>query len=291
MVEIVYRYDPEVPVARVQPVSGDDACRRLELGNLEFATLLDPHSGHAIDGSWVIPFDLEDIGIAGAGGAPRQQPFAAVLGCSDARVPTELIFSRACNEMFVVRVAGNVLGREGLGSLDYALENLRDSLRVLVVLGHSQCGAVTAAADAFLKPTTYLGTSGNHPLRSIVNGLFPAVRMTADALEQVWGMDVVARPGYRKALIEASIVMNAALTASMMIPEMSPAERERVKVVYGVYNLVSRRVGNPTCDIAFPGGAVHLAVPPTDAEGFTQFGDTLARCQAIGELLDQGSRA
>ena len=285
MVEIVYRYDPDVSINRFQPATGDEACRHLELGNLEFATLLDPNSGHAIDGSWVIPFDLEDVGINNAGGAPKQQPFAVVLGCSDARVPTELIFNRACNEMFVVRVAGNVLGREGLGSIDYAIEHLRDSLRLLVVLGHTQCGAVTAATDAFLKPTSYLGTAGNHPLRSIVNGVFPAVRLAADALMNVYGVEVISQPGYRKALIEASIVMNAAATASMLIPELTAAERERVKVVYGVYNLVTRRVGNPTSEKKIPGGAVHLAEPPVDAQGFVTFGDKLARSKEITDLL------
>ena len=76
----------------------------------------------------------------------------AVLGCSDARVPIELIFKEGPNDLFVVRVAGNGLGSEVLGSLKYAVEHLGGSLRIIVVLGHSGCGAVSEAVDAFLEP-------------------------------------------------------------------------------------------------------------------------------------------
>lgn len=285
MVEIVYRYDPEHPPVRTQPENADDARRRLELGNLEFATLLDPKSGHAVDGSWVIPFDLEDIGIAKAGDAPKQRPYAAVLGCSDARVPIELIFNRACNEMFVVRIAGNVLGREGIGSLDYAVENLRDSLKLLVVLGHSQCGAVTAATSAFLKPSTYLNTASNHPLRSIVNSLFPAVRMASDALSRNHGRDVDRRPGYRSTLIETAITINAAMTAAMLVQEMGPEELQGIKVVYGVYDLISRRVRAPLVGEEVNPELSRLAEPPADAVGFEKLGDWLVNGAAIKGAL------
>jgi carbonic anhydrase len=285
MIEIVYRYDPEHPPTRTQPGSADEARRRLELGNLSFASLLDPQSGHAADGSWVIPFDLEDIGIAAPGAAPKQQPYAAVLGCSDARVPTELIFNAACNEMFVVRIAGNVLGREGIGSLDYAVENLRGSLKLLVVLGHSHCGAVTAAADAFLKPASYLGVANNHPLRSIVNSLYPAVRSAADVLMRGWGRDVEAHPGYRSALIETAIVLNAALTASMLVQEMGPAELGGIKVVYGVYDLVSRRVQTPSRVLPSATMPASLVEPPVDAAGFDRLGEQIVQSTLIESLL------
>src|SRR5262249_10138853 len=146
-----------------------------------------------------------DIGIAAERGGPKQRPFAVVLGCSDARVPIELIFDRACNELFVVRVAGNVLGQEQLGSIDYAVDNLGQNLKLLVALGHSGCGAVTAAVDAFLRPTEYLGLLSSHHVRAIVNSLFPAVRGAAQALTVQWGEDVVKKPGYRAALIESGV--------------------------------------------------------------------------------------
>ena len=73
----------------------------------------------------VIHVDPRDLGLdAQAQGAPRQRPFAAVLGCADARVPVELVFNEGPNDLFVVRVAGNGLGAEVLGSLRYAIEHL-----------------------------------------------------------------------------------------------------------------------------------------------------------------------
>ena len=74
---------------------------------------------------------------------PKQAPFAVVIGCSDARVPTEMIFGQGFNDLFVIRVAGNVLGDVCLGSIDFAVEALSESVKLLVVLGHSGCGAVT----------------------------------------------------------------------------------------------------------------------------------------------------
>jgi carbonic anhydrase len=78
-----------------------------------------------------------------------QKPFAAILGCSDSRVPTELVFDQGFGDLFVIRNAGNVISTDVLGSLQYAGHHLHVSL--LVVLGHEGCGAVTAALDAKFK--------------------------------------------------------------------------------------------------------------------------------------------
>jgi carbonic anhydrase len=78
--------------------------------------------------------------LRGRAPAPEQYPFAALLGCSDARVPVELIFSEGPNDLFAIRVAGNGLGAEVLGSLKYAVGRLGRSLKPIVVLGHSSCG-------------------------------------------------------------------------------------------------------------------------------------------------------
>ena len=74
-----------------------------------------------------------------------QQPIATILGCSDSRVPPELVFDQGFGDLFVVRVAGNIIEPAVFGTIGYAVEHLRTSL--LVVLGHQQCGAVTAALD------------------------------------------------------------------------------------------------------------------------------------------------
>jgi carbonic anhydrase len=280
MFEIVYRYDPSRPAEREPPATAHEACRRLEEGNETFAGL----ASSPPDGSRVVYFDLADLGVAAEGGVPRQQPFAVVLGCSDARVPTELIFDRACNELFVVRVAGNVLGQEQLGSIDYAVEHLGNNLKLLVVLGHSRCGAVTAAVDAFLEPGAYLGLLASHHIRAIVNGLFPAVRGAAAVLAAQWGEDVVRQPGYRAALTECAVVLNAALTASILREEFGDPAKDR-RIVFGVYDLGSRRVLVPLP--APEGGAagMRLMEAPASREGFRQFAFQVAASSFIGRLL------
>jgi carbonic anhydrase len=77
-----------------------------------------------------------------------QHPFAAILGCADSRMPPELIFDQGLGDLFVVRVAGNVLDSAIIGSLEYAAEHLGTPL--ILVLGHSRCGAITAVAQGHL---------------------------------------------------------------------------------------------------------------------------------------------
>ncbi|MDD5264260.1 MAG: carbonic anhydrase [Candidatus Bipolaricaulis sp.] len=100
--------------------------------------------------------------------ADGQTPLAAVVTCSDSRVPPELIFDQGLGDLFVVRVAGNVIGGDALGSLEYAAEHLE--VPVIVVLGHSRCGAVGAAVG---------GESGSPHLEGILAALRPAVEATA----------------------------------------------------------------------------------------------------------------
>ncbi|HZY83695.1 MAG TPA: carbonic anhydrase [Gemmataceae bacterium] len=286
MFDIIYRYDPAQRVLRQPPADADEARRRLEEGNREFASLGGP-PGAVPTEPRVVFFDLEDIGIAPAGGAPRQRPFAVVVGCSDARVPLELIFNRACNEMFVVRVAGPVLGQEGLGSIDYAVEHLGAGLRLLVVLGHSHCGAVTAAVDAFLSPVEYLALASSHALRAVINALLPAVRGAAVALSWAWGEGVEKQPGYRAALIEAAIPLNAALTAAVLQKQFAPATGN-LRVVFGMYDLLTRQVGVPLEDPAALDREVHLLEPPRDQEGFIRLGAQMARSDRVRRVLGAG---
>jgi carbonic anhydrase len=79
-----------------------------------------------------------------------QKPFAVILGCSDSRVPPELVFDQGFGDLFVIRVAGNVLDEDGIGSIEYAADHL--DVRLVVVLGHSKCGAVSAALDHLADP-------------------------------------------------------------------------------------------------------------------------------------------
>jgi carbonic anhydrase len=100
--------------------------------------------------------------------AAEQKPFAIVLGCSDARVPAELVFDQGLGDLFVIRVAGNIVAPSQVGSVEFAAE--RFGVRLVVVLGHSQCGAITATLEELGRPA---GQSPN--LRSIVDRVRPSV--------------------------------------------------------------------------------------------------------------------
>jgi carbonic anhydrase len=155
-VEITYRFTRQPGAGRAVPHNPDDAVQRLSAGNRSFSDLV-KQAGQGRTVRSTVEFDSRLHGFNGDGRrtAP-QEPFAAMLGCADARVPIELVFNEGPNQLFVVRVAGNSLGTEVLGSFHYAISHLRKSLRLLLVLGHSGCGALAAAVDAFLDPGGYL---------------------------------------------------------------------------------------------------------------------------------------
>jgi carbonic anhydrase len=98
-----------------------------------------------------------------------QEPFAIVLGCSDSRVPAEFVFDQGFGDLFVIRVAGNIVAPSQIGSVEFAAA--RFGTRLVVVMGHTQCGAVTAAMDEVLGR----GTSESRNLRSIVDRVRPSV--------------------------------------------------------------------------------------------------------------------
>jgi carbonic anhydrase len=101
--------------------------------------------------------------------AKQQEPHAIILGCSDSRVPAEIVFDQGLGDLFVIRVAGNIVAPSQVGSVEYAAE--RFGTRLVVVLGHSQCGAVLATLDELQRPAE--NQSSN--LRSIVNRVRPSV--------------------------------------------------------------------------------------------------------------------
>jgi carbonic anhydrase len=101
--------------------------------------------------------------------AAEQQPFAIVLGCSDSRVPAEIVFDQGLGDLFVIRVAGNIVAPSQVGSVEFAAE--RFGTRLVVVLGHSKCGAILATIEQLGQPSG--GQSPN--LRSIVDRVRPSV--------------------------------------------------------------------------------------------------------------------
>lgn len=114
------------------PVSAQEALARLRAGNARFAGGQPKHTHEGR--SWRTQLTV------------GQHPFATILGCSDSRVPTELVFDQGFGDLFVIRVAGNVIAPDVIGSIEYAALHLGTPL--LVVLGHESCGAVTAALEA-----------------------------------------------------------------------------------------------------------------------------------------------
>ncbi|MBP7586515.1 MAG: carbonic anhydrase [Thermoanaerobaculia bacterium] len=101
--------------------------------------------------------------------AGGQEPFAILLGCSDSRVPAEIVFDQGLGDLFVIRVAGNVVASSQIGSVEFAAA--RYATRLVVVLGHSQCGAVLATVEELQRPTA----NQSRGLRSIVDRVRPSV--------------------------------------------------------------------------------------------------------------------
>jgi carbonic anhydrase len=109
--------------------------------------------------------------------AKTQHPYAAIVSCSDSRVPPEIVFDQGLGDLFVVRVAGNVINDEGLGSIEYTVDHL--GTRLILVLGHQRCGAVDAARETIAAK----GKAPGH-IQSLVTAIKPAVEATAkDDLE------------------------------------------------------------------------------------------------------------
>ncbi|TMH74347.1 MAG: carbonic anhydrase [Betaproteobacteria bacterium] len=101
--------------------------------------------------------------------ASGQEPFAAILGCSDSRVPVEIVFDQGLGDLFVIRVAGNVVAPSQIGSVEFAAE--RFGTRLVVVLGHSRCGAIQATLEQLQRPSE----NQSRNLHSIVDRIRPSV--------------------------------------------------------------------------------------------------------------------
>lgn len=249
--DVIYRYDPYAPITARQIPDAQAALNALVQGNDRLVQLVHRMQERTLGGDAgepiIIPMCPMSSGLPLFPGAmPSQAPFAVVLGCSDARVPTEAVFDQSFNDLFVLRIAGNVLGSECLGSLHYALRNLKDSIKLIVVLGHSKCGAVTAAVDTHLSPDAYVNIACTFPLRSLVDQIQVAVRGASHALDKYAGAAIPDKSMYRSLLVGVTAYVNAAVSAFELQRELSLYGEDGPQVVFGVYDFESLRVqSNP----------------------------------------------
>jgi len=137
-------------------ISAREALQRLREGNRRFVS--------GVRGSDTVTSQTRRIELA-----TGQEPFAIILGCSDSRVPAEIVFDRGLGDLFVIRVAGNIVAASQIGSVEFAAA--RYGTPLVVVLGHSQCGAVLATLEELMLPTI----TQSRNLRFIVDRVRPSV--------------------------------------------------------------------------------------------------------------------
>ncbi len=165
-------------------ISAHDALERLREGNRRFASnvrSLDALTSHARRNAL----------------AAGQAPFAIILGCSDSRVPAEIVFDQGLGDLFVIRVAGNIVAPSQVGSVEFAAAQF--GTRLVIVLGHTQCGAITATLNELQQPTE----NQSRNLRSIVDRIRPAVEPLL-ATELRHDPDALARHAVRANILASA---------------------------------------------------------------------------------------
>jgi carbonic anhydrase len=199
---------PVTGVAQTEPYPADAqaALVRLKHGNRRF---MNDKSMHAHEGaSW------RSLLVA------EQKPFATILGCSDSRAPPELVFDAGFGDLFTIRVAGNIIAEDVLGTLQYAVAHLHTPL--VVVMGHEGCGAVTATIEEMLSKTPEL-----EHIESLIHLIEPGLRKLDLKLE-------------RKALLSAAVEANVrwSMQQLLALPGAKRMLREKLVTLVGaVYEL------------------------------------------------------
>jgi carbonic anhydrase len=192
-------------------ITSAEALDRLKEGNRRFVTGRasgDPYANHS----------RRDL-IEG------QEPFAIVLGCSDSRVPAEIVFDQGLGDLFVIRVAGNIVAPSQVGSVEFAAERFGTPL--VVVLGHSRCGAVLATLEELVRPSQ----DQSRNLRAIVDRVRPSVEsLLATDLSQ--DHDALVRHAVRA---NVSVSANHLRHGSDVLEQL--IQRDRLRVVGAEYSL------------------------------------------------------
>ena len=154
-----------------------------------------------------------------------QAPFAVIVTCADSRLPAEIIFDEGLGDLFVIRVAGNVISPEVVGSVEYAAAELGSAL--VVVMGHTQCGAVGAALASVSDPSIEFSTG----LSSLVDRIRPSVEHTLQHTDSANGDDIV----------DAAVVDNTKASVRLLIESSdtlkSLAETESINIIGMLYSI------------------------------------------------------
>jgi carbonic anhydrase len=201
----------EPPASEPSPNTGAEALSRLKSGNARF---VEGKTRHAHEGA---DWRKHLIG--------EQKPLATILGCSDSRVPPELVFDQGFGDLFVIRVAGNVIASDVVGSVAYAALHLATPL--IVVLGHTGCGAVTAALDAKLKKV-----KEPEAIETLVKLIGPGLK----------NLDMtLAFPALVDAAVEANVRWSTKQLGDLPGTKKAIADR-RITLVGAVYELSTGKV-------------------------------------------------
>lgn len=198
--------------SEVHPVSPEKSLQMLTEGNLRFALGQSTHPN--------ISFSRRLLTTT-----EGQVPFATIIGCSDSRVPVEILFDQGVGDLFVVKVAGNVADTDEIGSAEYGVDHL--GTPVLMVLGHTYCGAVTAVAT---------GAEVHGSIPALVDNIVPAVEKARHEHPDAEESDLIALA------TEANVwqAIDDILTKSQAIADR--AKDGRVVVVGGMYNILTGKV-------------------------------------------------
>ena len=195
-------FDTETP--RPQIDTPEMALQELKDGNKRFADGMMRHPGHN-------PKRRQQV-------AQNQQPFAVVLACSDSRLPPEVVFDQGLGDLFVIRVAGNIVDTAVLGSVEYALEHLGSPL--VMALGHQSCGAVTATLETIRNKTEAPGD-----IEALVDAIEPAVALAEQRPGDLLDNTIRANTDRSRDTISGAPALQASLN------------KRAVKVVSAYYSL------------------------------------------------------
>lgn len=198
--------------ATTHPLSPEQAVEMLQQGNTRFALGQSIHPNTSFSRRLLTTTD-------------GQAPFATIIACSDSRVPVEILFDQGIGDLFVIKVAGNVADTDEIGSAEYGVDHL--GTPVLMVLGHTYCGAVTAV-------TTGAEVHGSIPL--LVDNIVPAVEKAKTALPEAPKNELITRATEENIWLAIADI----LTKSHAIAER--AGQGKVLVIGGVYDILTGRV-------------------------------------------------